>query len=109
MKGENNIGELEELILLAVQHLGDDAYGVPIGDAVEAAGRNIAVGTLYITIDRLEKKGLLEGRQSEATPERGGKSRRYFRLTGNGSSALDAAESRRARLRGLRSLAGGAA
>lgn len=103
------LGELEELILLAVRQLGDEAYGVPIGDALERAGRSIAVGTLYITADRLEKKGLLEGRQSEPLPERGGKSRRYFRVTGKGSSALDEVEARRSRLRGLGSLAGGAA
>lgn len=101
-----NLGELEELIMLAVRQLGEGAYGVPISDALEEAGRNIAVGTLYITLSRLEDKGLIEGRQSEATAERGGKSKRYFRLTGNGLSALDEAELRRSRLRVLRPVGG---
>lgn len=103
-----HIGELEELVLLAVQQLGEDAYGVPVRTAMEEAGRSVSVGTLYITLDRLENKGLIKGRQGEVTPERGGKAKRYFRLTGEGNIALRKAEETRARLLLLPPLVGGA-
>lgn len=103
-----NIGELEEKVLLAIEHLGKDAYGVPIRAALATAGRPLSVGALYVTLDRLETKGLVIGRTGEATPQRGGKAKRYFRLSGAGIEALSEAEAMRARLRGLK-LVGGAA
>ena len=101
------IGELEELILLAIRQIGEDAYGIPVREAVAQAGRNISVGSLYITLDRLENKGLVEGRQGEITPERGGKPKRYFRLTGEGETALRNANIVRTRLRAPLHLTGG--
>lgn len=102
-----HIGELEELILLAIRQLGADAYGIPVRTAIAEAGRDISVGTLYITLDRLETKGLVEGRQGEITPERGGRPKRYFRLTGEGEAALQNIEAIRTRLAAPSRLIGG--
>lgn len=75
------LGELEQLVLLAVARLGDDAYAVAVRDEVEReAGVNLSRGTIYVTLDRLEQKDLLSSRFSEPTAERGGKARRCFRL-----------------------------
>ena len=89
MKADNYLGELEELVLLAILKVGSNAYGVPIKDALEEAGRRISVGALYATLDRLERKGFLKSRQGEATPERGGKAKRFFEVEGAGVSALE--------------------
>lgn len=102
-----HLGDFEEVILLAISSLGDKAYGVPIRARIEEAGRKTSVGALYLTFDRLEQKGLVESWQGEATAQRGGRAKRYFRLTGAGQLALSSAEATRANLRGLR-LVGGA-
>lgn len=94
------IGEFEELVLLSIVRLGDEAYGVPIRKRLEEAGRRVAVGALYVTLDRLGDKGLVTSREGEATPQRGGRAKRYYRLTGEGRRALDEAEEVRARVRG---------
>ena len=103
------IGELEELVLLAIRQLGEDAYGIPVRATLEEAGRHVSIGTLYVTIDRLETKGLIKGRQGEITPERGGKAKRYFRLTGEGETALRDTEATRSRLISSSRLIGGMA
>jgi DNA-binding PadR family transcriptional regulator len=84
-----NLGEFEHLVLLAVLRLGDDAYGVPIQrELEERAGRRVTVGALYATLDRLEGKRLLESWFADPTPQRGGRSKRYFRVTAAGEEAL---------------------
>jgi DNA-binding PadR family transcriptional regulator len=88
----NYLGGLEEIVLLAVQHLGDNAYGASIHRALEEAGRHISIGSLYITLARIEDKGYLKSKLGEATPERGGKVKKYFILTGKGERALEASE-----------------
>lgn len=96
------IGELEELMLLAVAKMGDaqgEAAGTPIRDALAEAGRRVAIGTLYVTLERLEAKGLIESRMAEATAARGGRAKRLFRVTGAGVDALRAAEARRTKLK----------
>lgn len=93
------IGDFEELILLAIVGLDDEAYGVPIRERLEKAGRSVSVGALYVTLERLQDKGLISSRQGEATPERGGRAKTYYRLTGEGRRALDAAEKVRMKLR----------
>ena len=103
-----HIGDFEELVLLAIARLGEEAYGVPIRARIEAAGRKTSVGALYVTFDRLETKGLVESWEGEATPQRGGRAKKYFRLTGAGQEALRQSEATRANLRGLQ-LSGGAA
>ncbi len=87
------LGGFELQVLLAVMRLGDDAYGVPIADAIEeASGREINPGSIYITLDRLEEKGLVTSRVGESTPERGGRAKTYFRVTGKGVRAVRGAQ-----------------
>jgi PadR family transcriptional regulator, regulatory protein PadR len=71
--------------LSALIRLDDDAYGVTIGEAIEASsGRNVAFARVYITLDRLERKGLVNSRFGKPTPERGGRAKKYFRVTAKG-------------------------
>jgi len=87
MKGY--IGEFEELVLLTVAVLGEDAYGVPIKQEIEnRATRTISLGALHSTIARLEEKGFLKSYLGGATHERGGRRKRYFQLTQGGKAAL---------------------
>jgi PadR family transcriptional regulator PadR len=79
------MGGFELLVLLALIGLGEDAYGVPISEAIEQnSGREVAMGSVYITLDRLESKGLVTSRLGEPTPERGGRAKTYFQITGKG-------------------------
>jgi DNA-binding PadR family transcriptional regulator len=93
------LGELEQMILLAILQLGDGAYAVPIRHELRArAGRTIARGALYTTLERLEIKGYLRSRFGDPVPERGGRARRYYAVSAHGLSAL---RSSRQALRGL--------
>src|SRR5947208_14629731 len=79
------LGGFELLVLLALMRLGDDAYGVPISEAIEeSSGREVAQGSVYITLARLEQKGLVSSRLGEPTAERGGRAKTYFRVTVKG-------------------------
>src|SRR3954463_6351908 len=79
------LGGFELLVLLALIRLKDDAYGVPIADAIESSsGRDVAIGSVYITLDRLESKGLVSSRLGEPTAARGGRAKTYFRITAKG-------------------------
>jgi PadR family transcriptional regulator PadR len=79
------LGGFELLVLLALMRLGDEAYGVPISEAIEqSSGREVALGSVYITLDRLEQKGFVSSRLGEPTAERGGRAKTYFRITTNG-------------------------
>jgi DNA-binding PadR family transcriptional regulator len=83
------LGQLEQLLMLAVARLGDEAYGAGIQQMLEeTAGRSATIATIYVTLVRLEKKGYVESRREEPTPVRGGKSKRCFRLTPKGVEAL---------------------
>ena len=85
MNGRAYLGELELLLLLAVIQLGDEAYGVPIARRLEMErGRNVSVGTVYAALERLEAKGLVTSSLGDPTPERGGKAKRFFRVTKEG-------------------------
>ena len=89
MKGVH-LGELEELILLTVGSLFDEAYGVAIMDEVkEKTGRELNVSAVHAVLRRLEEKGLLSSRMGGATQERGGRRKRLFSLTKVGKQALD--------------------
>lgn len=82
------IGEFEYLILSAAAQLGEDAYGAAMRDVIETAGgRTCSLGALYITLDRLENKGLVETWMSAPTQQRGGRAKRMVRLTGEGVKA----------------------
>jgi PadR family transcriptional regulator PadR len=71
--------------LLALIRLGDDAYGVPISEAIEeSSGREVALGSVYITLERLEQKGLVSSKLGEPTAERGGRAKTYFHVTAKG-------------------------
>jgi len=88
MKGDR-LGEFEELTLLAVRVLGDEAYGVPVQEYMErTAGRVVSMGAVYASLDRLEAKGFVESAFGEATPEPGGKRKRFFRVTPLGMRTL---------------------
>jgi DNA-binding PadR family transcriptional regulator len=75
------LGELEQLILLAILRLGEEAYGVPIVEEIQRrTGREVSRTGVYVSLTRLEKRGLVSSRLADPTPERGGKAKRYFRL-----------------------------
>src|SRR5277367_1293704 len=85
MSERGYLGEFELMLLLAVIHLGDEAYGVPISRELEAQrGRTVSVGSVYAALERLETKGLVSSTLGDPTPERGGKAKRYFRITKEG-------------------------
>ena len=90
MKGER-VGEFEELVLLATYGLGQDAYGVTIQQRLEQAiGRRATIGAVYAALDRLQRKGFLRSRVGGATHERGGRRKRFFKITTPGVQALQA-------------------
>jgi DNA-binding PadR family transcriptional regulator len=77
----DHLGEFEQIVLLAVLRLGEDAYGVPIRREIEKrTRRSVTVGALYRTLDRLEEKGYVGSKFGDPTPERGGRSKRYFKV-----------------------------
>jgi PadR family transcriptional regulator PadR len=90
MKSNQNLGEFEQVVLLAILRLKDaGAYGVSIRTEIsQQTKRTPTPGAIYTTLDRLENKGLLKSSVGEATPERGGRAKRYYRLTGQGLTAL---------------------
>lgn len=89
MAGREHLGEFEQIVLLAIIRLGDDAYGVPIRLEIEArTGRALTVGALYRTLDRLEDKRYVSSAFSDPTAERGGRSKRYFKVRPLGLRAL---------------------
>jgi DNA-binding PadR family transcriptional regulator len=86
------LGEFEQIVLLAILRLGEDAYAIPIREEIrERTGRDVARGALYTALERLEAKRCLRSRMSAPLPERGGRSRRYFTVTPTGLAALRAA------------------
>ena len=90
---KDTLGGFELQVLLAVMRLGEEAYGVPIADTIEeASGREVAAGSIYITLDRLESKGFVTSRLGESTPERGGRAKTYYQITGKGVRAVRAAQ-----------------
>ena len=89
MTRKDTLSELEEVLLLAVMRLGPDSYGVTIRREIEArTGRDLSLGAIYPTLDRLEDKGLVSSWRGEPTGKRGGRSRRHFRLEPEGHAAL---------------------
>ena len=96
------LGEFEYTVLLAVLHLKDSAYAVPVRELIEArTGRTVARGALYTALERLEVKGCLRSEQRDPSESRGGRPRRYFTVTPRGLAALRATHA------ALRSLATG--
>lgn len=105
------LGEFEVLMMLAVLHLAEtdeDAYGSSIRAVIEArSGRPAPRGSIYVTLDRLEEKGLLASRAGLASPDRGDRPRRLFKVTPAGMKAVRASVGALARMqRGLESVLG---
>ena len=79
------LGQFELMVLLALMRLGEDAYGVTIADELEKeTGREVVIANVYATLERLQDRGLVSSSLGDATPERGGRAKRYFRITGAG-------------------------
>lgn len=84
------LGPLEQIVLLAVYRLGSDAYGMTVRREIEERiGRNISIGAVYATLDRLQAKGFVSSYVGESTPERGGRAKRHFRMKAAGRRALE--------------------
>jgi PadR family transcriptional regulator PadR len=89
MKSASSLGEFEQILLLAILRLDDAAYGISIRDEIAVcAGRKTTPGALYTTLDRLEKKGYVRARFGEPTAERGGRAKRFYKVTREGRSRL---------------------
>ncbi len=83
------IGEFEHLVLLALLHLGDSGYAINAREEIERrTGRRVTRGAVYVTLDRLERKGFLESWLADPTPERGGRAKRYYRVRPAGITVL---------------------
>ena len=108
MTQPNSLGEFEQVVLLAILRLGDNAYGVTIRSEIAACTRReTAPGALYTTLDRMEEKGIVRSWLGDATPQRGGRAKRYFALTKAGRAALvNAQRAYRSLLDGLDLLGG---
>ena len=90
MASRDYLGEFEHMALLAVLRLDDQAYGVTIRREIESrAKREVSIGAIYATLDRLEAKGYVRSRAGDPTPERGGRSKRFFQVTAQGVSAVN--------------------
>lgn len=92
--GHKRLGEFQQQVMWAVIRLGDEAYGMRVRRALEeVTGDPISIGSVYATLDRLEEKGLVTSKFGQPLPERGGRARRYFEVSGAGAAVLQ--ESRR--------------
>jgi len=98
--GHHFLGELEQMILMAVLRLGDSAYSALVRrEIADRTGRQVARGALYTSLERLESKGFLKSRMGDPLPERGGRARRYLAVTPRGVRALRDAQQAMAGLR----------
>ena len=106
-----HLTDFELMILLAVLRIGDDAYGVPIATEIEqTAKRSVLLGAIYTCLDRLEANGLVTSSYGDPTPERGGRAKRFFKVTSKGLKAVkDTQRAFTALWSGIPQLKGGAA
>jgi DNA-binding PadR family transcriptional regulator len=87
------LGSLEHIVMLAVARLGSHAYGMTVRREIEKrTGRDISIGAVYSTLERLETKGYVRSFTGDPTPERGGRAKRLFRLEAKGERALAASQ-----------------
>jgi len=90
MFGRDYLGEFEHIVLLALLRLSDQAYGVTVRQEIEIrTNREVSIGAVYATLERLQKKGYVKSFRGEPTAERGGRAKRFFRVTANGLSAVN--------------------
>jgi len=93
MRQTGALGEFEQIVMLAILRLGDNAYGVTVRREIKACtDREPAPGALYTTLDRLEEKGLVKSSLGDPTPQRGGRAKRYFTVTAGGLRILARAQ-----------------
>ncbi len=98
MKG-TYLGEFEELVLLTIGVLYDEAYGVAIKKEMEEQlDRTVSIGAVHASVNRLEEKGFLSSRFGDPTKERGGKRKKFYRVTTEGQLALQEARNMRQKL-----------
>jgi PadR family transcriptional regulator PadR len=89
MADRDYLGEFEHIIVLALLRLGDQAYGVTVRQEIELRiNREASIGAIYATLDRLEAKGYVKSHRGDPTPERGGRAKRFFRVTAKGIAAV---------------------
>jgi PadR family transcriptional regulator PadR len=89
MKG-TYLGEFEEIVLLAIAILDDDAYGISIKDEIKKRlKRNPSIGALHSALNRLEEKGYIQSKEGDTTPERGGRRKLYYHIAKPGIRALE--------------------
>ncbi|HTA41592.1 MAG TPA: PadR family transcriptional regulator [Bryobacteraceae bacterium] len=90
MSKPDSLGQFEQLVLTAILTLRDDAYGVSIHAKAQelAKPKSVSLGAIYVTLDRLEDKGLVSSRLTDPTPERGGRAKRCYQLEALGERAL---------------------
>jgi len=102
------LGNFELMVLLAILRVGEDAYGVPIAQELEeSGGKDVLLGSVYAALDRLEAKGLVSSRLGDPTPERGGRAKKFFKVTARGVREVRDAQRTFTRLwRGLPELRG---
>ena len=103
MSKSKTLGEFEIVVLAALLRLDDGAYGAAIREEIEArTGRSPSVGAIYTTLSRMQDKGFVASKLGPPSPERGGRPKRFFRLTARGRKAFDASvEALRSMLDGL--------
>src|ERR1700741_2203595 len=90
MSGRDYLGEFEHIIVLALLRLEERAYGVTVRQEIELrTKREVSIGAVYATLDRLETKGYVKSYRGDPTPERGGRSKRFFRVTAQGRRAVN--------------------
>jgi PadR family transcriptional regulator, regulatory protein PadR len=90
MADRDYLGEFEHIVVLALLRLEDRAYGVTVRQEIEfRTKREVSIGAVYATLDRLESKGYVKSRRGDPTPERGGRSKRFFRVTAKGVTAVN--------------------
>jgi len=88
------LNDFEQLLMLAVVRLADDAYGMRIRHLIEdRAGREVPIASIYAALERLERRGCLSSRMADPTPERGGRAKKHFAVTQHGSELLQAERS----------------
>jgi DNA-binding PadR family transcriptional regulator len=86
----DHLGGFEYVVMLGLLRLDANAYGVTVRQEIEArTGREVSIGAVYATLDRLETKGYVKSRLGDPTPERGGRSKRFFRVTPKGIAAVN--------------------
>src|SRR3984957_2304034 len=90
MPRRDYLGEFEHIVVLALLRLEDRAYGVTVRQEIEfRTKREVSIGAVYATLDRLESKGYVKSRRGDPTPERGGRAKRFFRVTAKGMTAVN--------------------